>query len=57
MEERVTRFGEGVGDCSPPPSEDHGRGGGLDRATAGGLASSEEEEFLFLVDMVNFGRS
>ena len=57
MEERVTRFPEGVGDCSPLPSEDHGRGGGLGRTAAAGLASSSKEEFLFLVDMVNFGRS
>ena len=30
------------------------QGGGLGRAAAAGMASSEEEEFLFLVDMVNF---
>ena len=50
----MTRFREGVGDCTPPPSKDHGRGGGLGRAAAAGLASSLEEEFLFLVDMVKF---
>jgi len=48
------RCREGVGDWLPPPSEDHGRGGGLGRAAAAGLASSPEEEFLFLVDMVKF---
>ena len=50
--ERVTRFQEGVVDWPPLPSEDHGRGVGLMRAAAAGVALSSEEEFLLLVDMV-----
>ena len=38
-------------DCSLPPSEDHGQGG-IGKAAAANVASSSEEEFLFLVDMV-----